>query len=225
MIRKTAQALLTLCLIPLLIGASLLLMLLPPVTMFWAERLADFENSAVSRVELMQAAEAGLIYVSGGSDYMPRGNDFRTAFPADVISHMDDVRDVFYAVRIAVATLAAAVAMLIFFLITRNEQVRAGKALSWSASLTTVCTLALVVYGLLSFDELFSKMHQLLFADGTWLFQSNSLLITAYPFEFWIAMAATWAAVLFIMCLLAFAFGQNLKMHAIRRKNNTKPKV
>jgi len=209
----------------MLIGASLLLMLLPPVTMFWAERMADFEHSAVSRVELMQAAEAGLIYVSGGSDFMPRGDNYRTAFPDEVVSHMSDVRAVFYTVRMVVATLAATAALLFVYLFSRNEHIRAGKALSWSATLTFIVTLGFVVYGLLSFDSLFNQMHQLLFADGTWLFQSNSLLITAYPFEFWIAMAATWAALLLVMCLLALVFGQNLKKHAMQRKNKIKTRV
>jgi integral membrane protein (TIGR01906 family) len=191
--------------------------------MFWAERFSDFENSAVNRVELIQAAEAGLIFVSGGGDYMPHGDDYRTSFTSDVIYHMQDVRDVFHTVRVVVATLAVIVAMQIFYLISRNDQVNAGRTLNQAAFFTTVITLCFVAYGWLNFDSLFNRMHQLLFAEGTWLFQSNSLLITAYPFEFWIAMAASWAVTIFALCLLVMSFGHNMTMHGYQRKNSVKP--
>jgi len=184
---------------------------LPQITQFWVNKYADVTNSSVSKEELLRAADAGLRFVSGGPDNMPRGDDYRTSFDAEAISHMYDVRAVFTSVRILAMILAAVILVLGSVLVNRAQYKALGQALSWAATLTLVLVLALTVFGWLNFDALFILMHQILFEEGTWSFQYNSLLITTYPFDFWIAMAASWAFVLVLICVVALLIGQRLK--------------
>jgi len=209
-LKRFLQFLLVMVLIPWIIGVTLQAMLLPPVTNFWAARYVDVENSAVSRQELLTAAEAGRRYVSGGLDEMPRSSDERIGFTDQVLSHMQDVRNVFTTVRYIVIILSLLLIAISAWLIKSEHIKLLGQALRMAAILTFGLVLLLAIFGWLNFDALFTTMHQLFFAEGSWTFAYNSLLITTYPLPFWIAMAATWAAVLVSFCLIALLVGQLL---------------
>jgi integral membrane protein (TIGR01906 family) len=204
------QALIVILLVPCLVGSSLMVMLFPQVTEFWSSYLSDFANSAVSRSELMDAAIAGARFVAGGADEMPRGDSERTAFTEEVVSHMQDVRDVIAHARLATIGLGLLLSIAGFLLAWRGQVGRLGRSMSQAAVITIALAAILATAGCLSFDALFTQMHRLLFADGTWTFSYDSLLITAYPEAFWIAMAATWAAVLAAFCLVTLVVGRAL---------------
>ena len=53
--------------------------------------------------------------------------------------------------------------------------------------------LALLV-GVTDFNAFFAWFHSLFFADGTWTFPYEALLIRVFPLPFWITAAATWGA-------------------------------
>jgi len=203
-----SQPLLMICLVLSLIGGSLMVVLLPQFTAFWSSRLSDIESSAVSPDELHQTAVDGLRYVAGGQDNMPRGDDPRTAFPEDVISHMRDVRSVFTVARIITLVASVAAACLSAALLRHRQKTRLGNLLSLSGIITLALVSVMVIFGWVNFDALFTSMHEILFADGTWTFSHDSLLITAYPFDFWVAMAATWAAILIFLCLAMIVLGR-----------------
>ena len=209
-IDRLIQALLVCSLIPWLIGITLMIMLLPPVTQFWSGLLSDFHNAAVSKEELLDAADAGLRYVNGGMDNMPRGLDERFAFTDDVLSHMQDVRKVFSLARMVTIILSIIIVGLGILSVARKEIPRLGRSMALAAILTFLLIAAFVFIGWLNFDFLFTKMHELLFAEGSWLFRYDSLLINAYPLAFWIAMAATWAVLIMVFCFLFFAVGRRL---------------
>ncbi|MCL2136355.1 MAG: TIGR01906 family membrane protein [Coriobacteriia bacterium] len=198
----------------LIVCFSLMLMLLPPITRFWAERLVDEQNSAVSREALLQAADAGLSFVSGGEDRMPRGNDYRTAFTDDVVSHMEDVRQVFQLVKLVATMMFFIVLLLTVYFIRQDKKTSIGQSLCRSAFAVLIIVVVLFIIGLVNFDALFIKMHELLFADGTWSFRYDSLLITTYPGQFWIAMGATLALVLVATCIACIAIGHRLQRKA-----------
>lgn len=46
----------------------------------------------------------------------------------------------------------------------------------------------------IDFEGLFAVFHSLFFAQGSWVFSADSLLITMYPEPFWIGMGAIWLA-------------------------------
>jgi uncharacterized membrane protein len=69
---------------------------------------------------------------------------------------------------------------------------RAGAV--WCAVLIALAVLA----GLSNFDALFTAFHGLFFAEGTWTFAADSLLIRTFPEQFWATAAGVWAALILL---------------------------
>ena len=197
-------------LIPWLVGVSLLIILLPPFTHNFAVWLVDTENSAVSHAELVDTADAGLAFVTGQSDWLPRGWSYRFAFTDDAVSHLEDVRSILYMAKATTVALSILVVLLAVIVFVLGRAAALGRALRIAAVLTMALVAVLVLAGWLNFDWLFTTMHSLLFAEGTWMFYGDSLLLTAYPLPFWIAMAASWAVVLAVLCLVIGKLGRIL---------------
>lgn len=61
--------------------------------------------------------------------------------------------------------------------------------------------------GVLAWEWWFEWFHQMLFAEGTWLFYEDDLLIRLYPEQFWfdsmVLVATTTIAMLFVFTVLA----------------------
>ena len=80
--------------------------------------------------------------------------------------------------------------------------------------------LALAVWGLVSFDSLFTAFHRVLFTNDEWIFAPDDLLILLMPIGFFTRCAITggiaWAA-----CLAALA---GVAALVIRRKKNAEQK-
>ena len=68
-------------------------------------------------------------------------------------------------------------------------------------------SVVLVLVGLLAFDALFAWIHSIFFAEGSWQFSYDALLIRALPEAFWMGCAATWAVSLVILCAISTTTG------------------
>ena len=63
------------------------------------------------------------------------------------------------------------------------------------AGLGTIALFAILgIWAAIDFEGLFAVFHSLFFAQGSWVFSADSLLITMYPEPFWIGMGAIWLA-------------------------------
>jgi integral membrane protein (TIGR01906 family) len=180
-----------------LIGASFQTVLLPPVTSFFAERTVNDALSEFDHKQLVEVAETGRAFVVGEKGAtLPAGSDYRVSFPPDVLGHMEDVRVVIQGAQLA--TLALTVLLVFILVLTGRRAGRAvvgtGLLLGGIGALAVVLVLALV--GAFNFDALFANMHRIFFAEGTWTFAEDSLLICAYPLPFWIGMGIAWAVAL-----------------------------
>jgi integral membrane protein (TIGR01906 family) len=106
-------------------------------------------------------------------------------FTESELSHMVDVKKVVQGSLIAwYILIGLSVAILGWFLImgqwsSLRQSFQAG---GW---VTLGLIGALLIFLLVSFDTLFTRFHQLFFADGTWLFDESSTLIRLFPFVFW----------------------------------------
>lgn len=133
----------------------------------------------------------------------------------DMVAHLDDVSHVVMVILIV---------CLIFFAIAATEIMNGyfrGHRADMCRILVGGGTIALVVlalvfaWGFLAFDSLFTSMHQMLFADGTWTFSSTSALICSLPTNFWMAMGATLAAIAAIVSVVCIVIGKLLKNYKI----------
>lgn len=106
-------------------------------------------------------------------------------FTESELSHMFDVKEVVQGALIAwYILIGLSVAILGWFLIMGqwSSMRHAFQAGGW---VTLSLIGALLIFLLVSFDTLFTRFHQLFFADGTWLFDESSTLIRLFPFVFW----------------------------------------
>lgn len=122
-------------------------------------------------------------------------------FTESELSHMVDVKEVVQGALIAwYILIGLSVAILGWFLIMGqwSSMRQAFQAGGW---VTLGLIGALLIFLVVSFDTLFTRFHQLFFADGTWLFDESSTLIRLFPFVFW---RDAFALVLIFTLLIGF---------------------
>jgi len=85
-----------------------------------------------------------------------------------------------------------------------------GRCLLGASLLVVAVLIALGIWAAVDFDGLFTWMHTLFFAQGSWLFDANSLLITLFPEAFWAAMAGLWIISSLVFAAIAGAVGKIL---------------
>ncbi|MDR0350785.1 MAG: DUF1461 domain-containing protein [Coriobacteriales bacterium] len=191
-----------------LIAASFRLLLLPPITGLLAENTVNDGLSPLTHAQLVEVAEAGRAFVAGKQGAtLPAGDDERVAFPPDVVGHMEDVRSVLTGTQIALVLLTILLLVSGVYAWRRAGRRLVGSGLFVGALAAVATTLLLGAIGALNFNALFTTMHRLFFAEGTWLFSEDSLLICAYPLGFWIGMGVIWALALLIASALLAVCG------------------
>lgn len=121
---------------------------------------------------------------------------------ADAIAHLDDVNDVVASVRMPLLGCTMIAAFCLMALVGMFGPVAAGRALLYGGAGALALFAILGAWGLIGFDGLFAWMHSLFFAEGTWVFPADSLLIQMYPAGFWMGMGAWW---LCSSCVVAIA--------------------
>lgn len=135
----------------------------------------------------------------------------RYVLTPDAMSHLDDVYRVVQASKpwLLAAVVAAAVCCT-------AVGFRAGKrGLGFvftcaGASIIAIFAL-LAAWVAVDFDGFFAIFHSLFFAQGTWTFSWDSLLICMYPPEFWMGMGAIWLGVTVVCCAACLIMGRLLR--------------
>ncbi len=150
---------------------------------------------------------------AAGTPYADATTDELTSAPveytidASELAHLDDVHALasrLFSPLLGVAVLAAFLLMVAF----RMFGIRPfARALLWSGAIALGIIALLALWAIFGFDGLFAAMHGALFADGTWTFPADSLLITMLPAPFWAAMALTWAASSALVAAVSLAGG------------------
>ena len=171
-----------------------------------------------------KALADGAIAHSNSADGSPGNSSSIIAFgeemtlPEDALSHLDDVWRVLQPVY-ALYVLAVAIAAASAWQASRawaSPLVRraAGRALFAAGAIVLAAFLAFGVWAILDFNGLFALLHSLFFAEGTWTFSYESLLICMYPLPFWMGMGVIWLAVTVAGCAGCIAYGKRLATHA-----------
>ena len=171
-----------------------------------------------------KALADGAIAHSNSADGSPGNSSSIIAFgeettlPEDALSHLDDVWRVLQPVY-ALYILAVAIAAASAWQASRawaSPLVRraAGRALFAAGAIVLAAFLAFGVWAILDFNGLFALLHSLFFAEGTWTFSYESLLICMYPLPFWMGMGVIWLAVTVAGCAGCIAYGKRLATHA-----------
>lgn len=130
---------------------------------------------------------------------------------ADALSHLDDVYGVVVVARTALIAIAIAALIGCLFVGIRSGKRALGGMLLTAGAAVIIVFAALAVWVVVDFNGFFTAFHSLFFANGTWTFSWDSLLITMYPPEFWIGMGAVWLVVTGLLSLAAVVVGTRLR--------------
>ena len=139
------------------------------------------------------------------------GASERYTLPADALSHLDDVYAVIStAVPVLVGCAIVALASLTALGFVGGRR-RAGLTLVAAPIVVVVAFALLAAWVIVDFNGFFAAFHSLFFANGTWTFSVDSLLICMYPPDFWIGMGAVWLAATLVASAVAIAVGMAVK--------------
>jgi integral membrane protein (TIGR01906 family) len=101
------------------------------------------------------------------------------------LSHMQDVKVVVTGMRYALAGTALTLLIATIFLVTKGNPKTALKAYSIGSWALIGLIGGIIIFVLISFNQLFTWFHQLFFASGTWTFYTSDTLIRLFPMRFW----------------------------------------
>ncbi|MDY6874457.1 MAG: TIGR01906 family membrane protein [Chloroflexota bacterium] len=101
------------------------------------------------------------------------------------LSHMADVKAVVTGMRIGL-TVAVLVLLTIEVIAVRGDWRKALLTAYWRGGWGVVgLIVAILMFVLIAFDQLFTWFHMLFFQSGTWQFYTSDTLIRLFPIRFW----------------------------------------
>lgn len=174
--------------------------------------VGSHDEAALTSVLEAINQEAGTPLAGGSKTAMGLYEDY--TLDENSISHLNDVYLVVEQAKpwlIGACVLAVA---LVLALLLSGKRRSAGEALLLGGTTVLVAFLVLGIMAAVNFDGFFAVFHSLFFADGTWTFSYESLLITMYPTAFWMGMGAVWLAVTVLLSILAIVVGSILRRRA-----------
>ena len=197
--RRIATVLVGLALAVLVVGLALAVLTQPFFTRLLAERFSLAQEASLPRERMLSVAEQVRAFVAGPKGgTLPGVVDGRPGFDAPAVAHLADVRRVIAGARLVTGVLAILLALWFGMEAARGHLDRIAAAMRaaavWCAALVVLAALA----GMLDFEALFSAFHGLFFAEGTWTFAADSLLIQTFPETFWAVSAAVWGGLVLL---------------------------
>lgn len=174
-------------------------------------------NGVIEQVKpaLASVFEAGSIAESGvdpaelGSKSLSQLEE-HYSLPQDALTHLQDCTPIFTTGRISTGVVGAFGLVGLVALGILAGRTYVGRCLLGASLLVIAVLIALGIWAAVDFDGLFTWMHTLFFAQGSWLFDANSLLITLFPEAFWAAMAGLWIISSLVFAAIAGAVGKIL---------------
>jgi len=129
------------------------------------------------------------------------------------LRHMEDVKELIDASRIALGILAIAVLGGQLFMGLRFGRREVGESMMAGGRLTLVLMIVLGVGIALSFNALFVGFHHIFFTGDTWLFSYSDTFIRLYPERFWLDTFVYVVLLTLIQALLSWLIGRRLINH------------
>ena len=120
------------------------------------------------------------------------------------VSHMADVKTVLTAAFVA-ALVMAVLSICAAFYLARRSPGGIRRALFAGAALTLVLVLVLLTLAILGWEQFFTQLHTVFFANGNWTFRLDDTLIRLFPAQFWMDAGIVIAALVLLTCAVVLA--------------------
>ncbi len=193
------------------VGIGVAILATPPATRALAEQYSLGQSAGLSYEDSLDVAERVRAFVVRGSEEeLPDLVAGRPGFDAAAIAHLRDVRTVLRGARLATLLLAVGLALWVASAIQAGDRSRVGLALYVAAGASAVFVVLAALAALADFSAFFSAFHGLFFADGTWTFPDDSLLILLFPEPFWMTAGAAWGALVLLIAAAYWIVGRSL---------------
>lgn len=173
----------------LAMGLALLMMTGPEATASLSRTYSQAQEAGISESQALKLAEQVRAFVVDGEGALPETVAGREGFSADAVSHLEDVRSVIAASKVATAASAMIVMVWLLVMMGRRRLERVASGLKAGGVATAVLIGVLALAGMLDFDSFFVAFHGVFFDAGTWTFPADSLLIRLFPEGFWSSAA------------------------------------
>lgn len=205
----------------------------PFVTEKVAAATVDDDSSPFGKVELVAGAVATQDYSFGSHDldaYMDAIRDMNQkagtpyADAADMedapvqytvdreaIGHLDDVYALSARLMMPIFGIAAIAAFLLFAGFRMFGTKPVAQMLIIGGCIAGGLVILLGLWAIISFDSLFAALHGVFFAQGSWVFPADSLLITMLPESFWVGIGGVWLTVSILLSAVSVLLGVVLK--------------
>ena len=219
---RIATALLALVLATVALGLGLLAAL-TPASISWNMRathvlpravapgssLSDITllNNAAEGAQLEEVAQLTRQYVMGRSAVLPLDARDQRGYSASVMAHLRDVRGVMVASLWVSFAATVIMCLALIVCLARNQSVVFTNAGLWAAGVMLILMGLVVGVSLVDFSQLFEHFHGLFFAQGSWQFPAESLLIRTFPLQFWLREALIWAGTVGFTCIIYLILG------------------
>ncbi|MER2137226.1 MAG: DUF1461 domain-containing protein, partial [Arthrobacter sp.] len=124
---------------------------------------------------------------------------------ASEVSHMADVKAVLtvaFLTALGMALLSIAGGLYL----ARRSPGGIRRALFAGAVATLAIIAGLLVAAVLAWEEFFTMVHTIFFAQGNWTFRLDDTLIRLFPAQFWMDAGAAIAGIVLLVCILVMVF-------------------
>ncbi|GAB3180915.1 hypothetical protein GCM10027060_11010 [Nesterenkonia halophila] len=208
--------------VPLLVLAAAVRLVASPLFVWLEYRLPHFPAD-----ELGFGTDDRTLYGSYGVDYLFNGADSRylselaveggPLFTEAEVGHMADVKRVML-IGMAVAAVLLIVTLIFVLLLRRWRPGAVARGFFSAAWVALVLVAALVTLAVLGWQDFFSGVHGVLFAEGSWQFPADSTLIRLYPGQFWMDAAIGVGGLMVLIALLLLIITWPTKKRRARRR-------
>lgn len=148
-----------------------------PVIFFFQDKSGVYEGASLKKEVIREVTEETLDYVKGANLNLPYTQ--REKF------HLTEVRSLFLNIR--KIWLVSVILTFVIFLLTHLEVLQWQDRMKVITKGLTAVFLIFDLCILFSFPQFFTFFHKSLFSPGTWEFSQSALLITLFPYQFWVS--------------------------------------
>lgn len=140
---------------------------------------------------------------------LPASVEGKPAFDEAAVAHLVDVRNVIVPARTITFALVVMLAVWVAMrLRTTPGRCTVRRAATLAAMALATAALLAALVGATDFGVLFTRFHELFFAEGTWVFPQDALLIRVFPLSFWGWSAAVWGGLIGLCTAALWSFGR-----------------
>lgn len=179
----------------LVVGSAVMALTVPVYTSAMTQALDVPATAGLPAADVVRlSGQVRALVADATYTTLPREWRGAPAFDAAAVSHLIDVRSVISGARMATGVSALLLAVYVGWCVARRRLGALWAGLGSAAALLGLVVVLAVVVAFTDFEWLFTAFHGIFFANGTWTFPADSLLIRLFPERFWAVSGAAWAA-------------------------------